>query len=149
MILGLKKITLFIITLFFKRRRKELVIELNSFTNCLPQKKYFSLRIENYYQFISIDDEKCLLSRKFYLSQNYPNPFNPSTTISLQVPIGGQQTIKVFDVLGREVATLIDEYKNAGSYKVEFKADHLSSGVYFYQLQVGDYLETKKMILLK
>lgn len=85
----------------------------------------------------------------FKLYQNHPNPFNPSTKISWQAPLSGWQTIKVFDVLGKEVKTLVDEYRNAGSYEVEFIANNLPSGVYFYQLKVGDYLETKKMTFLK
>lgn len=91
--------------------------------------------------------------RKFSLSQNYPNPFNPSTRISWQSPVGSWQTLKVYDVLGKEVATLIDEYRNAGSYEVDFKSSvgslQLASGIYYYQLKAGDYIETKKMILLK
>jgi hypothetical protein len=86
---------------------------------------------------------------EFYLSQNYPNPFNPST--SLQYAIGNQQfvTLKVFDLLGREVASLVNEEKPAGSYEINFNASELPSGVYFYQLQAGAFLETKKMLLLK
>ncbi|BDQ02328.1 T9SS type A sorting domain-containing protein [Ignavibacterium sp.] len=89
---------------------------------------------------------------EFKLNQNYPNPFNPSTKISWQSPVGGHQTLKVYDVLGNEVATLVNEYRNAGSYEVEFNAGqtrNLSSGVYFYKLQVGEYIQTKKMILAK
>ena len=85
----------------------------------------------------------------FNLSQNYPNPFNPTTKINWQSPISGHQTLKVYDVLGNEVATLIDEYRNAGIYEVEFEAAKLSSGVYFYQLIAGDFVSTKKMIVLK
>jgi uncharacterized delta-60 repeat protein len=97
----------------------------------------------------------------FNLSQNYPNPFNPSTKISWQSPVGSWQTLKVIDVLGNEIATLVDEYKSAGSYEVEFNSHfgedrNLSSGVYFYQLKVGsetssgrDFIQIKKMILLK
>jgi hypothetical protein len=95
----------------------------------------------------------------FSLEQNYPNPFNPSTKISWQVPIGSWQTLKIYDVLGNEVATLVDEYKPAGSYEVEWNANGFPSGVYFYQLLVSalqskdgraeNYIETKKMILLK
>jgi len=83
--------------------------------------------------------------------QNYPNPFNPSTKISWQVPVSGWQTLKVYDILGNEVATLVNEYRDAGSYNEEFTINNLqlSSGVYFYQLRVGDFVETKKMILLK
>jgi len=85
----------------------------------------------------------------YSLSQNYPNPFNPSTVISFHLRVSGDVILKVYDVLGNEVATLVDEYKNAGSYEVEFKANNLSSGTYFYQLKTDDYLETKKIMLLK
>jgi hypothetical protein len=98
----------------------------------------------------SIEYNQNIVSR-YYLSQNYPNPFNPSTKISWQAPVSGWQTLKVYDILGNEVATLVNEYRNAGSYNEQFTINNvqLSSGVYFYQLRVGDYLETKKMILLK
>ena len=101
-----------------------------------------------------IEDENDFMQpTAFYLSQNYPNPFNPSTKISWQSPVSGWQTLKVYDVLGKEVATLVNEYKPAGSYEVEFKSTvgshQLANGVYFYQLKAGDYVETKKMILLK
>lgn len=86
---------------------------------------------------------------KFNLFQNYPNPFNPSTTISWQAPIGGWQILKVYDVLGNEVVKLVDEYRNAGRYEVNFDASKLSSGIYFYHLQAGSFVETKKMLLLK
>jgi photosystem II stability/assembly factor-like uncharacterized protein len=86
---------------------------------------------------------------EFLLSQNYPNPFNPNTTISWQSPVGSHQAIKVFDVLGNEIATLVDEYKSQGSYEIEFDASTLPSGVYFYRLQAGDFIQTRKMILLK
>ena len=89
----------------------------------------------------------------FSLEQNYPNPFNPSTVISYQLPENGNVTLKVYDVLGNEVATLVDEYRQSGKYEVEFNSSsikHLpSSGIYFYQLKAGNYIETKKMILLK
>ncbi len=85
----------------------------------------------------------------FKLEQNYPNPFNPSTRISWQSPVSSWQTLKVYDILGNEVATLVDEYRPAGRYEVEFDATQLSSGIYFYQLKTGDYLQTKKMIILR
>ncbi|MDH3268393.1 MAG: T9SS type A sorting domain-containing protein, partial [Ignavibacteria bacterium] len=90
----------------------------------------------------------------FSLKQNYPNPFNPSTKISWQVPVGCWQTLKVYDVLGNEVATLVDEYKPAGSYEVEFNSHsdvgrNLTSGIYFYQLKTESFVQTKKMILMK
>jgi len=89
------------------------------------------------------------LPAKFLLEQNYPNPFNPVTEINYSLPIKGYVTIKVFDILGRETATLINENKEAGNYKVEFHADKIPSGTYIYQLQSGNFLQTKKMLLLK
>jgi len=94
-------------------------------------------------------EEEIQTTTDFTLLQNYPNPFNPSTKISWQSPVGSWQTLKIFDVLGNEVATLVDEYKPAGSYEVEWNASELPSGVYFYQLRAGSFVETKKMILMK
>lgn len=85
----------------------------------------------------------------FALKQNYPNPFNPSTTISWHSPVGGHHVIKVFDILGNEIKTLVNEYKPAGSYEVEFNASGLSSGVYFYQIKSDSFIQTKKMVLLR
>jgi parallel beta-helix repeat protein len=89
------------------------------------------------------------IPQSFQLFQNYPNPFNPSTKINWQSPIGSHQTIKVYDVLGNEVATLVDEYKPAGMYNVQFTMLNLASGIYFYQLKVGDIVQTRKMIYIK
>jgi len=92
-----------------------------------------------------------LAPNEFALYQNYPNPFNPST--SIQYAIANRQfvTLKIYDVLGTEITTLVNEEKPAGVYNVEFRIDNLelSSGIYFYRLQAGDFVETKKMILLK
>jgi sugar lactone lactonase YvrE len=85
----------------------------------------------------------------FSLSQNYPNPFNPATVISFQLPISGSVALKVYDLLGREVATLVNEDKPAGKYEIEFDASQLSSGVYFYQLSSGSFIEIKKMTIIK
>ncbi len=92
----------------------------------------------------------------FFLSQNYPNPFNPSTKIKYTIPSvtlsgveGSRVSLKVYDVIGNEVATLVNEEKPAGSYEVNFDAKGLSSGIYFYKLQAGSFVETKKMILIK
>ena len=96
-------------------------------------------------------DEQSL--KDFLLSQNYPNPLNPSTKISWQSPVGGWQTLKVYDILGNEIATLVNEELPAGEYEVEFNPassiKNLASGVYFYQLRAGDFIQTKKMLLLK
>ena len=86
---------------------------------------------------------------EFKLHQNYPNPFNPSTKISYQIPELSFITIKVFDVLGNEVATLVNEEKPAGNYEINFNAFDMASGIYFYRLKTESYLETKKMIFLK
>jgi len=86
---------------------------------------------------------------EFHLEQNYPNPFNPFTVISYQLPVAGNVILKVFDVLGKEIATLVNEEKSAGNYEIDFNASSLSSGIYFYRLQAGSFVQTKKMILLK
>jgi hypothetical protein len=97
---------------------------------------------------LSVDDERSLPS-EFVLSNNYPNPFNPKTTIKYSVPNLSFVTIKVFDVLGKEVASLVNDEKSVGSYEVEFNAGNLSSGIYLYRLQAGSFVETKKMVLMK
>jgi len=86
---------------------------------------------------------------KFILGQNYPNPFNPKTRVKYQIPKISFVTIKVYDVLGNEIATLVNEEKPIGSYEVEFDARSLPSGIYFYRLQAGSFSETNKMLLLK
>lgn len=85
----------------------------------------------------------------FYLYQNYPNPFNPSTKINYKVGEPGLVLLKVYNVLGIEVATIVNEYKNSGNYSVDFNALNLSSGVYFYSLSVNNFTQTRKMILEK
>ncbi len=85
----------------------------------------------------------------YSLSQNYPNPFNPSTTISYSIPESGQVQLNVYDVLGREVAVVVNKEQAVGSYEVEFDASELNSGVYFYQLRTSSFFETKKMLLLR
>ena len=107
---------------------------------------------------VSVEDELTPIANEFKLKQNYPNPFNPSTIISYQLPVTSNVTLKVYDVLGNEVATLVDEYKLAGTYEVEFNATlassfrlvrNLASGIYFYQLKAGSFIQTRKMILIK
>jgi hypothetical protein len=91
---------------------------------------------------------------KFSLSQNYPNPFNPTTKIKYSIPsVGTQRTVsiqlKVFDILGNEIATLVNEEKSAGNYEVNFEASGFASGIYYYTLNAGSFTETKKMIMIK
>jgi len=83
------------------------------------------------------------------LFNNYPNPFNPVTTITYQLPKDGSVTLKIFDMFGNEVRTLVNEQKAMGRYTVQFDASSLASGMYVYQLRVNDYTSTKKMLLLK
>ena len=89
------------------------------------------------------------MPKDYNLSQNYPNPFNPSTSINYSIPIGGIVKLKVFDVLGREVATLVNTQQKTGNHKIEFNASKFASGIYFYTLQINDFISTKKMVLLK
>jgi hypothetical protein len=89
------------------------------------------------------------IPQDFHLSQNFPNPFNPSTKIRYSIPQSSGVVIKVFDMLGKEIATLVNEEKPIGTYTIEFNATNLPSGIYFYQLQAPNFTQTKKMILLK
>jgi hypothetical protein len=88
-------------------------------------------------------------SSGFELSQNYPNPFNPSTTIKYQIPASSFVTLKVFDLLGRVVSTLVNEELKTGSYEATWDASRSSSGVYFYRLDTGNFIQTKKMVMIK
>ena len=90
-----------------------------------------------------------LIIKEYALAQNYPNPFNPTTTINYQIPKDGLVTLKIYDVLGKEAATLVNEVKTTGRYNVDFNAGSLSSGVYLYQLKASEFVSTKKLILLK
>ncbi len=85
----------------------------------------------------------------FYLYQNYPNPFNPATTIQFSLPQAGNVTLKIFNLLGEEVKSLVNEYQQAGNHSLQFKANNLASGIYFYRLQAGSFVETKKLVLIK
>lgn len=100
---------------------------------------------------LSTDVEKIdnLAPDNYALSQNYPNPFNPGTNINFAIPKAGFVTLKVYNPIGQEVATIVNEYKNAGNFRVDFKAANLTSGVYFYKIRSENYSETKKMILMK
>jgi len=83
------------------------------------------------------------------IAQNYPNPFNPTTTIRYQIPEDGMVTLKVYDILGREVKTLVNDFKTKGRYEVTFDASNLASGLYIYEITSGDYKASKKMTLIK
>ncbi len=121
--------------------------------------KYLAKHVKDFFKNemfknVTAENEPTEIPAQYSLSQNYPNPFNPETTINYSIPKNEHVTLKVFDVLGCEVATLVDEYKNTGTYNVVFnvKTRHgasLQSGIYFYRLTAGSYSDTKKMILMK
>lgn len=90
-----------------------------------------------------------LTPTEFKLEQNYPNPFNPSTIIQYAIRSRQFVTIKVYDILGNDITTLVNDYRDAGIYNVQFTMHNLASGNYFYTLQAGDFVESKTMILLK
>lgn len=96
----------------------------------------------------SVTDRR-VIPGEFRLEQNYPNPFNPSTTIRYGIPHQSVVTLIVFNTLGQEVATLVNESQDAGNHDVRFDGTGLASGVYFYRLRAGDYMETKRLLLLR
>jgi hypothetical protein len=124
---------------------------LKLFTTQSSQQKGYSLYEFEVYRpaLMSVDDTKPMPSG-FNLYQNYPNPFNPETIIAYQIPEFCYVEIKVYDILGREVATLVNKEQNAGTYETRFSmANGLSSGIYLYRIKAGDFFQTKKMTILK
>lgn len=121
----------------------------NSFN---AEKVYYRLKqvdFDGQFEYSPIIEVNVSLPTKFALMQNYPNPFNPTTTIAYELPTRAKVLLKVYDMLGREVATLVNGEQTAGRYAQPFNANALSSGVYFYRLQAGNFVETKKMMLVK
>jgi hypothetical protein len=104
---------------------------------------------EGYSTPVGVNDLENLLPYKFVVDQNYPNPFNPSTLISFKIPIEGVVNIRIYNLLGQEVVTVLNEFMSAGTYKVNFNASNLSSGVYFYKVSSGKFSQVKKMMLIK
>ena len=98
---------------------------------------------------VGIEGNNTIIPSKYSLSQNYPNPFNPATIISFGIPKASFVRITVIDYLGREVSSLVNNYEEAGIYKVDFDGSNLASGTYFYKIQANEFVETKKMIILK
>ena len=105
--------------------------------------------IRDRFEYSNIVEVEIFPPAKFSLEQNFPNPFNPTTTIKWQTPKEAFQTLKIFDVLGNEVATLVSEVKPAGLHQIEFDASALASGLYFYQLKYEGLTFTKKMLMIK
>jgi len=98
---------------------------------------------------INSEEKEQIIPKEYSLHQNYPNPFNPTTTIKFDLPNDGLVTLEVYDIIGRRISTLVNENRTAGSYEQVFNASSLASGVYVYKLQAGDFITSKKMILLK
>jgi hypothetical protein len=122
------------------------------FETIYPQEIRYQLmnRLLNFFDYtVSANQNYSDIPNHYSLTQNYPNPFNPTTKLSYSIAQSGLVTLKVYDVLGTEIETLINEEKTAGSFELSWDASYLPSGVYFYRLQAGDFTETKKMILLK
>ena len=111
--------------------------------------EYAKINGEEFGDFVGISYDKTNTVESYFLYQNYPNPFNPATTINYRIPRRSLVLLKVYDILGREVSTIINEEKPAGSYEVEFEGTDLSSGIYFYKLQTENYTYMRKMILMK
>jgi hypothetical protein len=98
---------------------------------------------------VNIDETVNNTPNEFSLFQNYPNPFNPLTHISFSIPVTSNVKLVIYDLLGNEIVTLVNELKSPGSYKVKFDAAEFSSGIYFYILNAGNFIETKKMVLIR
>lgn len=96
-----------------------------------------------------VEKDEDMLPLTYKLEQNYPNPFNPSTVIKFSVPERSSVVMKIYDILGSEVATLVDQEMDAGWYRVDFNASGYSTGVYIYRMKAGNYISTKKMLLIK
>ena len=115
---------------------------------------YYYKPVEGYYKLYWRDSSSTVVqtenfSYDFFLSQNYPNPFNPKTVIEFSLKERTDVTLKVYDILGNEVKTLINENLPVGKYKTDFSGENFSSGIYIYQLKAGDFIKSQKMILLK
>lgn len=115
--------------------------------------KFSTNTVSNYFalssQSVTTVENNGNVPSKFALEQNYPNPFNPATTIKYSIPVSEFVRVKIYDVLGKEIATLVNREQAAGSYKVEFDGSRLASGIYLFKLQTNNFVETKKMVLTK
>jgi hypothetical protein len=120
---------------------KDYIIEINGQVIYLGSNKMKSMKVAN--------PEQNTVPLKYSLSQNYPNPFNPVTKINFSIPKQGFVTLKVYDMLGREIRSLVNETKQPGNYSVDFNGANLSSGVYFYRLESNDFTSIKRMVLIK
>ena len=130
-------------TVYYKLTATDLASTESAFSNQV------SINVYGVNYKVALNPEEELRPTSFGLSQNTPNPFNPSTVIRYQLPEGTYVSLKVYDVLGREVKTLVDEVKEAGYYAVTLDASQLASGVYYYRLTTREFTQTKNLLLLK
>jgi hypothetical protein len=121
----------------------------DSYGNSITLPSYSGINHFYYSSFITGIEAKTLNNKTYTLFQNYPNPFNPSTTIRYSVSKPGLVSIIVYDLLGKKVRTLVNKEQSAGNYAVQFNANELSSGIYFYRIETGNFVDTKKLLLLK
>ena len=98
---------------------------------------------------VSVELRELNLPKSFFVEQNYPNPFNPTTTIKFGLPFASHVTVTIFNILGHEIAMLLDARKVAGTHNLSFDATNLSGGIYFYKVQAGDFVEIKRMVLVQ
>ena len=113
--------------------------------------KLYSAKIGTTYygDIVSVEDDIVTFPNKYFLMQNHPNPFNPVTNISYSLPVSGEMTLIIYNILGEEIARLVDGFQQAGEYNITWNASNFASGIYFYRLGAGNFTETKKMVLLK
>ncbi|MBV6419621.1 MAG: hypothetical protein DAHOPDDO_00844 [Ignavibacteriaceae bacterium] len=117
----------------------------------IAENLYNTYGLENFTKssYTGLENTESEIDDHYSLSENFPNPFNPTTSIKYQIPKAGNVTLKIYDILGNEVANLVNEFKETGRYEVNFNASNLASGVYIYRLSVNDFINVKKMVLLK
>jgi len=118
-------------------------------STCIYLEHFSQIAGGSFSKITDVDDINLQIPSEYILNQNYPNPFNPTTNISYSIPTNGKVSLRIYDVLGKEVANLVNENKSAGNYTIEFNGTDLVSGIYFYKLQINDFVETKKLILMK
>ncbi|MEJ2103517.1 MAG: aryl-sulfate sulfotransferase [Ignavibacteriaceae bacterium] len=117
----------------------------NRYTELIAQTIYLKATTDSVFTYVNNQN----IVKEFELSQNFPNPFNPTTTIRYSIPESGIVTLKIYNLLGEELTTLVNDYKNAGSYQVRFDAKNLSSGIYYYQIESGNFIQVRKMVLVR
>jgi hypothetical protein len=125
------------------------ILEFNIYNRALSSEEVLFLTIQGGLTPSSVEKEMTTHPEGYHLSQNYPNPFNPSTAISFSIPIQSVVSLKVFNSIGTEVATLVNGELSAGNYTKQWNPDHIPSGVYFYRLQAGEFTTTKKLVFIR